>query len=79
MSIGLTISRMAAEAERPLRLRQLEHARRVAEAESGAPPRAGVLRSGGRWLGAGFAGPWQRPIGARPVAAGAAAVVREAG
>ena len=80
MSASLTVYTMAAEAEQPHRLRQLEHARRVAEAEASAPPRTGILHAAGRWLGAGIARSWQRPIGARsPAAARAAAVGREAG
>ena len=80
MSANLTVSWMAAEAERPLRLRQAEHARRVAEAEASAPPRAGALRTAGRRLAAGNARPWRRLLGTGPAAAARAApVVHEAG
>ena len=80
MNTNLTIYLMAAEAEQPLLLRQLEHARRAVEAESSTPPRAGILRAWGRWLGAGIARPQRRPIGARTAAAAhTAAVVRAVG
>ena len=79
MNANLTIDLMVAKAEQPRLLRQLEHARRVAEAESSTPPRAGILRGLGRWLGAGIARPRRRAIGARPAAARAVAVVRAAG
>ncbi len=80
MSASLTVYSMAATAEQPHLLRQLEHASRVAEAESSAPPRAGLLRAEGRWLGAAIAHPWRCLIGSRPAAAARAApVVRETG
>ena len=79
MNTSLTLYLMVAKAEQPHLLRQLELVRRVAEAESSAQPRAGILRAVGRWLGAGIARPRQRLVGAGPAAAArAAAVGREA-
>ncbi len=80
MSARLTVYWIAAEAEQPDLLRRLEHARRVAEAESSAPPRAGIRRTARQWLGAGAAGDGRRRITAGPAAtARPAATVRAAG
>ena len=77
MSASSTIYSMAAEAEQPHLLRQLEHAHRGAEAEASAPPRSGILRNARRWLGAGIARPWLHLVNAGPAAAArATAVVR---
>ena len=75
MSPHLTVYSMAAAAERPLLLRQIEHARRVAEAESGTPAGAGCRHAAGRRLGAGIARSRKRLIGLRPAAAARAAAV----
>ena len=80
MNANLTIDLMVAKAEHPRLLRQLENARRVAEAESSTPPRAGILRGLGRWLRAGIIRPRRRPIGSGTAAiTGAAAVVHATG